>query len=106
MWYKFEKDNPVGICRVKNLQVAFYDMERGGDCFDESFYSPKNSGEALEYVETVEEENWCDRRRVFVHMDNGDVYELLMKKLSKEQFRECNNFYGGKNNAEQNRKVT
>ena len=96
MWYKFENGNPVGICRVKNLQVAFYDMDHGGDCFDESFFSPKNCSEALEYVETIEEESWSDRRRVFVHMDNGDVYELSMRRLTEEQFNECNNFYGGK----------
>lgn len=92
MWY-----NNNGKCRVKNLQVCWYDMDRGsGDCFDESFYKPEDCDVALEYVETIEEENWCDRRRVFVHMDNGDVYELLMKKLTDGQFKECSNFYGGK----------
>jgi len=91
MWY----DNN-GKCRVKELQVAFYDTERNGSCFDESFYSPGDSNYALEYVETVEEETWCDRRRVFVHMNNGDMYELSMRKLTPEQWAQCNNFYGGK----------
>ena len=44
--------------------------------------------------ETVEDENNSDRSRVFVHMDNGDIYELKMEKLSKEQLEHCNNFYG------------
>lgn len=92
MWY----DNN-GKCRVKKLQVCWYDMDHGnGDCFDESFYSPEDSNYALEYTETVEEETWTDRRRVFVHMNNGDMYELSMRKLTNEQFRACSNFYGGK----------
>lgn len=90
MWYD------KGKCKVKNLQVCFYDMEHGAKCFDESFYSPKNSIFALEHIETIEEENWVDRRRVFVNMNNGDVYELSMRKLTEEQVKECGNFYGGK----------
>ena len=27
-------------------------------------------------------------------LDNGDIYELKMEKLSKEQLEHCNNFYG------------
>ena len=33
-WYRFEKDNPVGISRVKEYQANFY--EENGDCFDEA----------------------------------------------------------------------
>lgn len=51
---------------------------------------------ALEHIETIEEENWGDRRRVFVNMKNGDIYELSMRKLTEEQVKECGNFYGGK----------
>ena len=99
MWYRFEKDNPKGICRVKHFQIAWYDMQRNGngDCFDEDFVSPDGIDRVIPYVETVEDKNNSDRSRVFVHMDNGDVYELLMKKLSPEQFEKCNNFDGGKN---------
>ena len=104
MWYKFIKDEPKGRLRVKQVQVGWYDMECDGDCFDESFIMPvedevktlENIGRVLPYVETIEDEDKQDRSRVFVHMDNGDVYELLMKKLSKEQFDKCNNFYGGR----------
>lgn len=96
MWYKFDKDNPKGICRVKHFQIAWYDMERNGSCFDEDFISPDAINRVLPYVETVEDKNKCDRSRVFVHMDNGDVYELLMKKLSEEQFAACNKFDGGR----------
>ena len=77
-------------------------MEQNGDCFDEDFVLPKDNeiktlesiGTILPYIETVEDENKTDRSRVFVHMDNGDVYELKMEKLSKEEFDRCSNFYG------------
>lgn len=77
-------------------------MKQNGDCFDEDFVLPKDNeiktlesiGTILPYVETVEDENKTDRSRVFVHMDNGDVYELKMEKLSKEEFDRCSNFYG------------
>ena len=102
MWYRFEKGESKGKLRVKRVQVAWYNMEQNGDCFDEDFVLPKDTdiktlesiGTILPYVETVEDENKTDRSRVFVHMDNGDVYELKMEKLSKEQFDKCNNFYG------------
>ena len=103
-WYRFEEGNPKGILRIKSLQVAWYDIERNGDCFDESFIFPSEDikdtfhslGMMLTYVEIEEDANKIDRSRVFVHMDNGDMYELKMKKLSKEQERACSNFYGGK----------
>lgn len=96
MWYRFEKGNPKGICRVKHFQIAWYDMEHNGHCFDEDFVSPDAINRVIPYVETVEDENNCDRSRVFVCMDNGDVYELSMNKLTEEQFKECSNFNGGK----------
>ena len=99
MWYRFEKGEPKGKLRVERVQVAWYDMERNGSCFDESFLKTKtfqDLGKALTYVETAEDEGHCDRSRVFVYMDNGDCYELQMRKLSEEQQRECCNFYGGK----------
>lgn len=105
MWFKFEKGKSKGKLRIKHVQVAWYDMERNGDCFDESFVFPSpedesktlaNIGMILPYVETVEDESKSDRSRVFVHFDNGDVYELKMEKLSKEQIEKCNNFYLGR----------
>ena len=108
MWWKFIKGNPKGKLRVKQVQVAWYDMKNKGDCFDESFI--ENNGDEKDllnrlglwatYVDMNEEvdKNKMDRSRVFIHMDDGSVYELLMKKLSKEQFAECTNFRGGRGN--------
>lgn len=107
MWFKFKKGESKGKLRVKQVQVGWYDMERNGDCFDEDLIIPdeddvktlESIGRVLTYVETIEDENNYDRSRVFIHMDNDDVYELLMKKLSKEEFTECTNFYGGRGDA-------
>lgn len=84
------------MSNIKEYRVAWYDMEHGGKCFDESCYSAEKINEVIYDVETDDDKNHCDRTRVFVHMEDGDVYELLMKKLSKEQLKECSNFYGGK----------
>ena len=73
-----------------------------GGYFDEDFVLPKDNdaktlesiGMILPYIETVEDVNKTDRSRVFVHMDNEDVYELKMEKLNKEEVEKCNNFYG------------
>lgn len=76
-------------------------MERNGECFDENFIFPStedesktlaNIGMCLPYVETAEDENKSERSRVFVYFDNGDVYELKMEKLSKEQIAKCDHF--------------
>lgn len=91
MWYRFEKGNPIGIPRVKEIQVAFYDMERDGGCFDEVFYPLSEIGKAMPYVETIEDEGNSDRTRVFVHFDNGDEYELKLEKIDKG--RKCGYFY-------------
>ena len=103
MWFKFRKGKQKGKLRVKHIHIAWYDMKQNGECFDESFIYPtpdddsktlKNIGMALPYVETIEDEKQSDRSRVFVHFDNGDIYELKMEKLSKEQIESSNNFYG------------
>jgi hypothetical protein len=57
-------------------------MERNGRCFDEIWYPPDKINEVIDYVETAENDNWRMRVRVFVHMDNGDEYELVMNKLN------------------------
>lgn len=67
-------------------------MKRDGDCFDEDFYNINTNIEnILSCVETIEDVNNYDRSRVFVNMDNGDTYELIMKKVNKQK---CDNFYG------------
>lgn len=91
MWYRFEEGNPVGIPRIKEYQVAWYDMENDGRCFDEGFFKPEDIGFVIPYVETEEDEGHCDRRRVFVHFDNGNQYELKLVKIDKG--KRCNNFY-------------
>lgn len=91
MWYKFENGNPISTPRIKEYQVAWYDMEHNGNCFDESFYKPKDIDQVITYVETVEDEGHCDRRRVFVHFDDGERYELKLVKI--ENGRRCSKFY-------------
>lgn len=80
MWYRFDEENQVGIPRIKCYQVAFYDMTMGGICFDESFFAPDEIDKVMPYVETVEDVTNEDRSKVFVHFDNGDIYELKMEK--------------------------
>ena len=93
MWYRFEKGQDVGIPRIKNYQICWYDMERGGSCFDESFYLPDEIGGVIPFVETVEDEGSFDRSRVFVHFDDGDEYELKLIKVDKNQ---KNGYFYGK----------
>lgn len=82
MWYKFEDGNPIGIPRIKQYQVAFYDMTNDGKCFDEDFYSPDEIDKVIPFVETIEDVGNDDRTRVFIYFDNGDQYELKMEKVN------------------------
>ena len=91
MWYRFEEGNHFGIPRVDHYQVVFYDMEHNGDCFDEAFYDPDEVDKAITYVETIEDKDFHDRNRVFVHFDNDDIYELMLVKIDKGC--RCSNFY-------------
>ena len=83
MWYRFEKGNPIGIPRIEKYQISFYDMERGGSCFDEAFFKPDEVDMVIPYVETIEDAKDSDRCRVFVHFDDGDIYELKLEKIEK-----------------------
>lgn len=49
MWFKFNNGNTKGKLRIKHVHVAWYDMERNGDCFDENFVfpSPENESKTL-----------------------------------------------------------
>lgn len=91
MWYRFEEGKPIGTPRIKEYQVAWYNMNRNGYCFDESFYKPEDIDKVITYVETIEDENNCDRRRVFVHFDDGEQYELKLERIEKG--RRCDTFY-------------
>ena len=105
-WYRFIKGEIKGRLKVKRAQVCFYDMTRGGSCFDESFIENdgddvetlEEMGKWLTYIETDPNANNCDKSRVFVHMDDGEVYELQMRKLSPEEWKECSKFNGGREN--------
>lgn len=103
-WYRFFKDKVKGQLKVDKVQVAWYDMEHNGSCFDESWITHKgddvktlqNIGMWLPYVELDLDADKCDKSRVFIYMDDGDTYELRMEKLSKEQLKQCGEFYGGR----------
>ena len=82
MWYRFEDFNPVGIPRIRKYQIAFYDMTRDGCCFDEMFCSPNEIDKVMPFVETIEDADSYERTKVFVHFDNGDIYELKMEKVN------------------------
>lgn len=85
MWYRFEDGNSVGIPRIKEYRVAFYDTTQNGECFDESYYSPDEINKVIPYVETIEDKDDYDRTRVFACFDNGDIYELKLIKVNKLQ---------------------
>lgn len=82
MWYRFEKGNPIGIPRVKEYLIAFYDMTKNGECFDESHCPPDEIAKVIPFVETVEDIHNNDRSKVFVLFDNDDVYELKLEKVN------------------------
>lgn len=84
MWYRFEEGNPVGIPRIKEYRVGWYDMTMGGACFDEDFYPPDAIEKVIPCVETIEDVGNYDRTKVFVHFDNGDIYELKMEKVNED----------------------
>lgn len=85
MWYRFEEGNSMGIPRIKNYHLAWYDMTKGGSCFDESFFKPDEIDKVIPYVETIEDEGKDDRSKVFVHFDDGDMYELKLVKVDKHK---------------------
>lgn len=77
--------------KVEKYQVAWYDMERNGSCFDEYVYSPEDVSEVIEHVETAKNENKLTRTRVFFFLNDGEQYELKLEKI--ENGRRCNKFY-------------
>ena len=89
MKYIFEDGNPVGKLPINQLHICFYDgtVQKDGKCFDETFISPEDfDAKDLTYIETEEEKMEVDKdhSRVFVHMVNGDCYELVLKKVDKK----------------------
>lgn len=91
MLYRFEDGNPRGVCRVKNIQTAWYDMDDDGSCYDESFSKITPDIERLlAYLETEEDlkAEKRSRSRVFINMDDGDSYELILQKVTSR----CNSY--------------
>ena len=79
-----------GTYPVECFQVCLYDGMDGG-CYDEYCIKPEDfSCHDLSSVETEEEQaEKGDHSRLFVHMKNGDTYELELRKLSKKQVKEA-----------------
>lgn len=88
----------MGKFPIDSIQLCWYDMnDENQGCYDEDTIIPDLfKGNCLTYIDTEENEGDSDRSRVFVHHINGDVYELRLHKLTKEQWSECSTFYGGK----------
>lgn len=74
-WYRFDKDNPVGIPRIKEYIVAFYD-ERTGECYDEARYAPEDLYKAMCYTM----EPLC---KVFAVLDERELYELILTRVKE-----------------------
>jgi hypothetical protein len=85
MWYRYKESIHKTIPRVVSYQVAFYDMTRGGKCFDESFFPPDDIDNVITFTETIEDINSETRRKVFVHFDNGDIYELKLEMVDNRR---------------------
>lgn len=68
---------------IKGYLVAYYDNKLE-DCFDETFYPSEKIDIAFGYVETLEDKNNYDRTKVYVLFNDGDVYELKMEKVERD----------------------
>ena len=91
---KYQKgENPIDY-----MHISWYDMNKNNKCYDEDWFDPKifKSHDFMTYIDTEDNEGDSDRTRVFVHLKNGDIYELCLHKLTKEQWSECSDFYGGR----------
>ena len=82
MWYKFIEGEPRGRLRVKHVQTCWYE---DGECFDEAWTMPEeNDADTLKKIGMLLPYVGSGNSRVFVHMDDGSEYELLMRKLTGE----------------------
>ena len=83
---------------IKNYQVAWYDMERDGDCFGEDIYDPNDFHSIVNDCSCIisyeqEESEATFKRRLFVNYEDGTRYELVAKKVDSSK---CSNYYGDK----------
>lgn len=72
-WYGYA--NGIGIPRIKEYQVGFYD-ERTGECYDEAFYKPDEIDKAITYVG----EPFC---KVFAIFSKDEVYEITATRVER-----------------------
>lgn len=73
---------------VKNFLVTYYTAGDGGRClcYDEHLIKPKDmDADWLAYIMDAEEnaDPNLDKSRVFAEMKNGDIYELILRKVDK-----------------------
>ena len=93
-WYKFTEGESVGRIRVNEMHIAWYDMEHNGLCYNEDIVSFNENdsntdileeiGRRLPYTE-IPHEKKCDKSRVFLYFDNGEEYELTLRKIEKNE---------------------
>lgn len=93
-WYRFIEGEPLGRVRVKKMHIAWYDTENDGSCFDEDIISFDETdtnteifeeiGSRLCYVEFPKEKK-CTKSRVFLSMENGEEFELTLRKVGKNE---------------------
>ena len=97
MNYIFKDGNPVGVNPIDYFQMCWYDMNEGGRCFDESFIETCYfNSEIIASLDCEDNVHDSDRTRLFMKSKNGDFYEISLHKLTREQWDECSNFYGGR----------
>lgn len=75
-WYRFEKDNPIGIPRVKEYRANFY--EENGNCFDEVWFEPDELNEAIVYAR--ENTEITPYSKLFAIFDDQTVYEITINR--------------------------
>lgn len=73
-WYRFEKDNPIGIPRIKEYLVGFYD-EQTGKCYDEARYKPDEVAKVMPYL-------MVPFVKVFTIFSKDEIYELTLSLTS------------------------
>lgn len=86
MWYRFEEENPIGTLRVKSHILAWYDED--DRCFDEKFVPASDTDiKTLESIamnltalQPENEKGTFDKGRLFIQMEDGDEYELVLRR--------------------------
>ena len=88
----------LGRNPIESFQICWYDMNKDGYCYEEDWCGPDHFCKTdIAYLDTDENEGCSDRIRMFVHHENGSIYELRLHKITDEAYEECHDFYGGRN---------